>query len=86
MMISSEIFVLSHKKDSYETLLKVRDNLIKEIRAYEKKQVSLDEWMIKPSPETIYQCNLEYLGKLCEYISERYNQEFINGEEDEYEV
>ena len=83
MMMSPESFVLTHKKDSYETLLKVRDELIKKIRAFEKKQISLEEWMVKPSPDTVYQCNLEYFGKLCEYISERYNQEFINGNDED---
>lgn len=27
--------------------------------------------------EVIYQCNLEYLGKLCELISKKYNREFV---------
>lgn len=30
----------------------------------------------------MYQCNLEYLGKLCELISEKYNKEYIWGEEE----
>lgn len=41
--------------------------------------------MIHPSPEVFYQCNLEYLGELCKLISEKYNQEYIWGEEDEEE-
>ena len=83
MMMSPESFVFSHRKDSYEELLKVRDELIDDIRTFEKKQISPEVWMTKPSPEVIYQCNLEYLGKLCEYISERFNREFVNGEDDD---
>lgn len=39
--------------------------------------------MIHPSPEVVYQCNLEYLGKLCELIAEKYNQEYVWGETDD---
>lgn len=33
--------------------------------------------MMDPSPEIIYQCNLEYLAKLCTLTSEKYNMEFV---------
>lgn len=79
MMISPESFVSAHLTDSYEELIKERDMLIDEIRDFETNPKSEDEWMTDPSPEVIYQCNLEYLAKLCEYMAAKYNQETING-------
>ena len=78
MMISPEMFVDNYKNASYAELLKVRDELIDEIHAFENHSYDPRLDYILPSPEVTYQCNLEYLGKLCELISEKYNQEFID--------
>lgn len=78
MMISPETFIEEHKDKSYIELLKVRDELLEEIRSFEYKGQDSMGFMISPSPEVRYQCNLLYLGKLCELISEKYNQEFTS--------
>jgi len=54
--------------------------LVEEIRAFEDHTYNPELEMIHPSPEVVYQCNLEYLGKLCELIAEKYNQEYVWGE------
>ena len=83
MMISSESFIEEHKNKSYKELLVVRDELIKDIIAFEKDtERQGEEWMIMPSPEVRYQCNLEYLGRLCQLIADKYNREYVWGDED----
>lgn len=77
MMISPETFIEEYKDKSYIELIKVRDELLEEIRRFENKGQDSMGFMISPSPEVRYQCNLLYLGKLCELISEKYNIENI---------
>ncbi len=81
MMISPEAFMQVHINKTYAELLCVRDKLINEIRGFEKFKVNSTEIIMSPSPEVVYQCNLECLGKLCELIAEKYNSEFIWCEE-----
>lgn len=72
MMISPGGFIEEYRDKKYKELLPVRDELIESIRAFEADTDRSGEgWMMHPSPEVIYQCNLEYLGKLCELISEK---------------
>lgn len=77
MMSSPDYFILRHKNDSYEQLLSLRDQLFRKIRAFENQQIPEDQWRIHPSPEVVYQMNLKYLGVLCDYISDRYNTEYV---------
>lgn len=72
MMIAPEIFVEQYKDSKYEELLKVRDELILDIHAFETTEPSEDDKMIHPSPNARYQCNMEYLAKLLELIIEKY--------------
>ncbi len=72
-----------HKGDTFDKLLKERDSLIREIRAFEKKKIPAEQWMMYPKPDVIYQMNLQYLSVLCDYIAERYNAEFVSGEYDD---
>lgn len=81
MMISPEGFIEEYKNKSYAELLLVRDELLDNIQAFEKQDYDKKQEFISPSPEVIYQCNLEYLGKLCELISKKYNQEYVLGED-----
>lgn len=78
MMLSPETFIqIECENKSYKELLRIRDSLIRQIRAFEKGKVSEKEYQILPSPETIYRVNLEYLGELCKLISEKYGDEFV---------
>ena len=77
MMISPDDFLDQHSNKSYAELLAVRDELLNDIFAFEKHAYKTEELLIHPLPEVVYQCNLEYLGKLCELLSKKYNQEYI---------
>jgi len=84
MMISPEYFIEEQKSKSYQELLAVRDELLSEIRTYENGTDSQnEEWIVNPSPEVVYQCNLMYLGKLCQLIADQYNREFIWDDDEE---
>ena len=74
MMISPECFISRYINNSYAELLSVRDELIDEICGFEKHKDEVKEIIIHPSPEVVYQCNLLYMAKLCELISEKYNK------------
>ncbi len=66
-MISPEMFIEEYENMSYEELLSVRDELIEGIRSLEKSGDN------ENYPEnTRYQVELEYLGKLCELIAEKF--------------
>ncbi len=82
MMISPDCYMDQYRDKSYAELLPIREELYKEILSFENKTYDPRMEMYHPSPEVVYQCNLEYLGKLCELISQKYNQEFV-WEEDE---
>ena len=69
-MVSPDYFVEEYKDMTYEELLPVRDELIEDIREFEKNGPGASG--MHPSPSTIYQVNLEYLGKLCELIADKY--------------
>ena len=90
MMVSPESYIDEIKDKSYKELLKERDELLEEIKDFEEAKelenenmIEIPEIIIDPSPEVVYQCNLEYLGELCKLISEKYNKEFIWREENE---
>lgn len=83
MMISPQLFLSEHETDSFEQLLSLRDELMEEIRAFEEKRIPEAQWMIHPSPEVVYQMNLQYLSVLCDYIADRYNREFVNCDDDD---
>ena len=86
-MVSPEWFVEQLKNEPYEKLIEERNELIREIQIFEEKETIGDrsggEWMIHPMPDVIYQCNLEYLAGLCKLMQERYNKEFVNGDDED---
>ena len=83
MIISPEIFAEMQREKKYKELLEVRDELLRSVKSFEedlfKGNIELFH-VIEPDPELVYQFNMEYLGKVCELISEKYNEEFIWGE------
>lgn len=86
MMICPESYVLCMKDLSYQELIKKRDSLIRKVRKLEKivmnKDLSDEAWQFDPDPEVQYQVYLQYLSELCTYMHERYNAEFVWGEND----
>ena len=83
MMISPDSFYEEHENDSYEDLIKIRDELIAAIWKYEHNEVSKDEYYICPSPQTVYWCNLEYLIEACKLVEAAYSA--LQEEDDEEE-
>jgi hypothetical protein len=81
MMISPETYIMDHENDSFEELIKERDYLAKEIKKLEKIVYSDEKkdssWLVKPGPDVRYQMYLEYLAKLCKFISTKYNEEIV---------
>jgi hypothetical protein len=75
MMISPETYAHMLANKSYAELIKERDELIKSIRDFEKNGADKEAYMICPSPDVIYQVNLEYLAELCRLIREKYREE-----------
>ena len=82
-MLSPGAFIeFECKGKSYKELLEMRNELLEAIYAFENVSISPEARMIAPSPEAIYQMNLEYLGELCKLIAETYNQEVVWQSED----
>ena len=80
MMISPESFIKEYENLPYSELLPVRDELIEAVKAFEEHSYGPEEELVHPSPAIRYQCNLEYLGRICGLIAEKYNQEYVWGE------
>ena len=79
MMISPNCYIEDQKDKSYKQLLKEREELLKAIYSFENEEIEQGEMFYSPSPEVVYQMNLEYLGELCKLISKKYNEEYIWG-------
>lgn len=69
MMMSPHMYIKELENKSYKELLKVRDELINEIKEFEDNKV---EHSFKPSPETMYKVHLQYLSELCLLISNKF--------------
>lgn len=84
-MISPQSFIeYECKGKTYKELLEIRDRLLEEICAFENGDIDPEDIFVYPSPETVYQMDLEYLGELCRLISDRYGEEVVESlEEDE---
>ena len=89
MMISPETYVAELENESLPKLIKERDSLIREVRRIEKSLFSPDRETnkpaIDPSPEVVYQMDLEYLSALCELIKNRFSAS-MNAQYDEENI
>ena len=72
MMIGPETYLKQIKDKSYEELLEEKRKLIEKINNFENSDNIETIFFIDPSPEVQYQCNLEYLAKLCTLLAEKY--------------
>ena len=78
MMLSPESVIDYLSDKTYDEIIKERDRIIREIRRFEKNKVDESEWLICPSPDVRYQCNLEYLAGICKLLLSKYqNDEMI---------
>ena len=71
MMIHPQTFRESLENLPLDKIIKERDKIIREIRRYEKGKIPEDEYMMDPSPETVYMMNNLYLAELCNLIYEK---------------
>ncbi len=82
MMISPEMFAERYKDKKYADLLEIRDQLAEEIEDFEELTPEEKKTgFMEPLPEVVYQMNLKYLGALCKLIADKYNSEYVWGEE-----
>ncbi|MCR5566720.1 MAG: hypothetical protein K6F61_07690 [Clostridiales bacterium] len=81
MMTSPGNYIKRLKDAPYTELIKERDELIESIRKFEKAELAGDRsdpaWGMCPSPDVQYQCDLEYLSELCNFMQEKYNNEYV---------
>ena len=81
MMMSPHSLIMEHENDSFEELIELRDEIYAGIKNLEKmaydKSKSDKAWMINPSPEVIYQVELEYLITLSQFIKKKYHNEIV---------
>ena len=75
MMIHPKTFRESLENATLEEIIKERDNLIREIRRYEKGKIPIEDYCMCPSPETVYRMNNLYLAELCYLINEKSREE-----------
>ena len=71
MMIHPQTFRESLENLPLDKIIKERDKIIREIRRYEKGKIPEEDYMIEPSPETVYIMNNLYLAELCNLIYEK---------------
>ena len=71
MMIDTEVYREKIKDYSFKQLLQERKQLIEELKRYENNEITEQEMLMKPSPETIYKMNKEYLIELMDLIYEK---------------
>jgi hypothetical protein len=74
MMISPYGFIEQYKDCSYKELIEIRDEYLDSIKAYEAGDISEEAKMICPSPDVIYQSELQYLAELFKLLAEKYSE------------
>ena len=83
MMISPDSYMEMLKDKSYTDLIQCRDHLITSVRQFEQNERKGDRsdpsWNCRPSPDVVYQMQLEYLSRLCSFMKEKYNEEYVWG-------
>ena len=71
MMLSPEAFKSTNENKSLEECYQIRREIMEELLKYEYNEVPGTEYLIMPSPATIYNMNNLYLMKICELIEEK---------------
>lgn len=71
MMLSPEAFKAVNESKTLEECYQIRKEIMEELLRYEYKEVPGTEYLIVPTPETIYNMNNLYLMKICELIEEK---------------
>ena len=74
MMLSPEAFKSANENKTLEECYQIRRGIMEELLRYEYNEVSGTEYLIIPSPETIYNMNNTYLMKISEIIEEKLDE------------
>ena len=80
MMISPEHYRKTIEHYDLNQLRQLRDELLAEISKFEKDEISLEERMMAPSPDVVYQCNNDYLVQVIELINQKFNASLYDEE------
>lgn len=72
-MISPEQFAEMHKGKWQGELIKIHEDLIKQIHAFENAEIENTGWDTHPSPSTIYEMNHLYLAEISKLIFESFD-------------
>lgn len=77
-MLSPESYIEELQNKTYKELLEVRDGLLDEIRDFEEnfEEIMEEEPYISPSPDVVYQWNLEASGILFKLLSDKFNEKY----------
>ena len=77
-MMPAEVYIEELQDKTYKELIEIRDNLLIEIKDFEEHidEIMAQEPYIFPSPDTIYQYNLEFLALLFNLLKEKFNNEY----------
>lgn len=74
MMISPEQFAEMHKGKYQTELIEIRDDLIKQIHAFENADEEEEGgWIMCPSPATVYEMNHLYLAEISKLIFDSFD-------------
>ena len=71
MILSPEAFKSTNENKTLEECYQIRREIMEELLRYEYNEVPGTEYLIMPSPATIYNMNNLYLMKICELIEEK---------------
>lgn len=80
MLRCPESVIEEHKQDSYEELVKFKNELISEIDEFERSDNNSDDVIFSPSPETYYRWNLSVLEKIIPLLQEAYRRKYEDEE------
>ena len=80
MLSSPDLFIEEHQNDSYEELVKLKNELISEIDEFERSDNSSDDVIFSPSLGTYYQWNLSVLEKIIPLLQEAYRRKYEDEE------
>ncbi|MCI6360593.1 MAG: hypothetical protein MR773_01870 [Eubacterium coprostanoligenes] len=73
MMISPEQFAEMHKGKWQGELVKIREDLINQIHAFENDEYKESEWNVDPSPAVVYEMNHLYLAEISKLIFDSFD-------------
>ena len=77
-MMPAEVYIEELQDKTYKELIEIRDNLLIEIKDFEKHidEIMAQEPYIFPSSDVIYQQNLALLALLFNLLKEKFNNEY----------